>query len=263
VRTDPPAALNEMAAVAARLPHAVFSGRTAAWLHGLDLPWKPLEVTVPDGHASGRASVLLRRSRLTPQEVSIHEGLRVTTPLRTVTDLGRKLKTVEGVIALDMALHAGLVPLSDLRAFVARHGGAKGVARLRAAVELADAGAESPMETRLRLLLCRAGLPRPESQVELLDEGGRFLGRTDLYYPEQRLTIEYDGGTHRDSLAEDDRRQNRILEANYRLLRFTADDVSKNPQAVVHQVAAALGVSARKPRGKPLQMRVSARKPVG
>ncbi len=96
------------------------------------------------------------------------------------------------------------------------------------------------METRLRLLLVLAGLPRPHTQVPLYDDRGRFLGRPDLYYPDQRLCLEYDGGTHRDSLVEHDRRQNRLVNAGYRLLRFTAGDVQRAPDTVVTQVRAAL-----------------------
>ena len=96
------------------------------------------------------------------------------------------------------------------------------------------------METRLRMLLVLAGLPRPQAQVPLYDHRGRLLRRPDLYYPEQRVGLEYDGGIHRDSLVEDNRRQNRLLSAGFRLLRFTAADVYNTPDAVVAQVDAAL-----------------------
>ena len=96
------------------------------------------------------------------------------------------------------------------------------------------------METRLRLLLVLAGLPRPEAQVPLHDDSGRFLGRPDLYYPAHRLGLEYDGSTHRDSLIQDNRRQNRLLNAGIRLLRFTATDLHRTPDSVVEQVRAAL-----------------------
>ena len=59
------------------------------------------------------------------------------------------------------------------------------------------------METRLRLLLVLSGLPRPHAQVRITDEAGRFLGRPDLCYPEQRLCLEYDGGAHRENLVAD------------------------------------------------------------
>ena len=55
--------------------------------------------------------------------------------------------------------------------------------------------------------------------------------------------IEYDGGTHRDSLVADNRRQNRLVNAGYRLLRFTAADVLSAPESVVSLVRGALATS--------------------
>jgi Protein of unknown function (DUF559) len=101
---------------------------------------------------------------------------------------------------------------------------------------LADPASESPMETRLRMVLVLGGLPRPQAQMSLHDGRGRFLGRPDLYYPEHHLGLEYDGGVHRASLAEDNRRQNRLLAAGIRLLRFTAGDVLHNPDSIRTQV---------------------------
>jgi very-short-patch-repair endonuclease len=82
--------------------------------------------------------------------------------------------------------------------------------------------------------------PGPQFQVALHDTSGGFLARTDLYYPCARLAIEYDGLSHRSSLAADNRRQNRLLEANYRLLRFTAGDLLRTPASVIAQVERAL-----------------------
>lgn len=90
------------------------------------------------------------------------------------------------------------------------------------------------------MVLVLARLPRPTAQFEIRDRWLRFVARLDLYYPEQKLGIEYDGATHRDTLAEDNRRQNRILEAGVRLLRFTAADIYESPEVVVGQVKAAL-----------------------
>jgi very-short-patch-repair endonuclease len=92
------------------------------------------------------------------------------------------------------------------------------------------------------LLLVMARLPRPLAQVRLHDEGGDFLGRQDFYYPLHRLAIEYDGAQHRESLTGDNRRQNRLVDAGYRLLRFTAADVLSAPDSVVALVRRALYV---------------------
>jgi hypothetical protein len=96
------------------------------------------------------------------------------------------------------------------------------------------------METRLRWLLLQAGLAQPEVQSDLRDLEGRFLGRADLYYPGSRLVIEYDGGNHRERLVEDNRRQNLIITAGFRMLRFTAADVMSQPDVVVARVSSAL-----------------------
>jgi hypothetical protein len=154
--------------------------------------------------------------------------------------MARHLPLGEAVVAVDMALHSALVELDDLHRYVAARSSAKGAGQARRVAELAEPRAESPMESRLRVLLVLAGLPRPAVQTELMDERGRFLGRPDLYYASHRLGIEYDGGTHRESLVADNRRQNRLLASGYRLLRFTAADVYNRPDSVVAQVRSAL-----------------------
>ena len=133
------------------------------------------------------------------------------------------------MIAADAALHRHLVGLAELGSHP----------RLKHLIELAEPKTESPMETRLRLLLVFARLPRPLAQVDLGDANG-FFARADLYYPQRRLVIEYDGATHKDSVTEDDRRQNRLLSAGYRLLRFSAADVLGTPDLVVERVRSAL-----------------------
>lgn len=231
-----------LAAAALRLPDsAVFSGLTAAWLHGLDVVPAPLEVTLPPGcNVSGRVGIRVRRADLTRAEVGRVGGFRATRPARTIADVARSLPLVEATVVADAALHAGLVSASEVAAWAAGHRGAPGVARLRRVLEAADGQAESPMETRLRLLIVLAGLPRPESQVPIRDRWGRVVGRPDLLYRRERLAIEYDGGVHRDTLVADNRRQNRLVALGYRLLRFTAGDVLEHRDAVVAQVAAEL-----------------------
>lgn len=231
----------ELIAVSRRLPDAVFSGSTAGWLHGLDLPpVDPVQVTVANAHISNRAGVHLRRARLAPNEIVRLRGLPATSAFRTTVDMGGNTVLVDAVIALDMALHKRIVDLTALRTFCAANRGAKRIAKLRRAIAVAEPATESPMETRLRLLLVKAGLPRPQAQVSVHDLLGRFLGRPDLYYPAHKLGLEYDGGTHRDSLVEDNRRQNRLLNGGIRLLRFTAGDIFQTPDSVTAQVRLAI-----------------------
>lgn len=174
-------------------------------------------------------------------EVVVLAGLRVTAPLRTVVDLGRQLPLVEAVAAVDMALNRKVVTLDALTRCAAQPGLHRRRRLLKVlALADADAGAESPMETRLRLILDVPGLPKPLTQQVLRDSDGFAIGRADLYYPQARLAVEYDGTAHRDNLAADNRRQNRILGAGYGLLRFTAADVLGAPAAVQSQVRSVL-----------------------
>jgi len=114
-------------------------------------------------------------------------------------------------------------------------------------LEYAEGAAESAMESRLRMLLVLNGLPRPEVQVTIRDSTGSIIGRPDLYYRDHSLGVEYDGETHRASLVEDNRRQNRLLLADVILLRFTAADVLRRPDSVVTQVRNALTQADPKP----------------
>jgi len=182
----------------------------------------------------------VRRSTVGAGEIVMRRGLRATSVVRTLADLGRRLPLVEAVAALDMALHKRLLESADLRSWARAHPRCRGVARLRRTIELAEPATESVMETRLRLLLVTARLPRPQAQVPLYDGVGHFLGRPDFYYPLHRLALEYDGAGHRENLTGDNRRQNRLVDAGYRLLRFTAADVLSTPDSVVDLVRRAL-----------------------
>jgi len=228
----------DLRAVKARMPgRFAFSGLTAAWLWGLDLePNDPIEVTVsPKTPFHARAGIRLRMSELADHDVMTHRGFSVTSPMRTVSDLGSRRDLIESVVAIDMALHARLVSATELAAHVQARTGTKGVRRLRRAAGLADSRSESPMETRLRLHLEFARLPRPDMQADLHDKSGRLLGRADLYYPDVRLVIEYDGVNHKDRFASDARRQNALISAGYHILRFTAVDL-KEPDLVAAHV---------------------------
>src|SRR5713101_1167384 len=239
--TETPLLLLE--AAARRIPPGgAFSGITAAWLHGLDVaPYDPSEMTVPKSSGvASRAGMTVRRAAITKDEVVRQHGLPVTPIGRTVREACSRLSLTEAVVLCDMALHANLLSLAALQAEASTRRGARGIATFRAALDHVEPAAESPMETRLRMLLVLAGLPRPEAQAVIRDRWRRLIGRLDLYYREAQLALEYDGGIHREKLAEDNRRQNRLLDAGVRVLRFTAADIYNTPDVVISQVRVAL-----------------------
>lgn len=221
---------------------AAFSGPTAARLHGLDLaaPRRPEVIVPPDLEIADRIQATVRRVELHPTDLAWCRGFPATSPLRTAFDLAGRLPLVEGVVAIDLALHAGLIDLEEFAGYVGGHARRPGVVRARQVLAHAEPRSESPMESRLRMLLVLAGLPRPLAQVDLLTPEGGFAGRADLFYPEAQVAVEFDGENHRDRLVSDDRRQNRIADLGITLLRYTTPDLSERRTAIVAEVSAAL-----------------------
>lgn len=96
------------------------------------------------------------------------------------------------------------------------------------------------METRVRLLLVRGGLPRPEAQHVVRDHAGDFVARLDLAYPEMRLAIEYDGSFHWTQRRADDRRREALRELDWTVLVVSAEDYYQTPELVVMKVRKAV-----------------------
>ena len=221
---------------------AALSGFSAARVLGLDVPVpkRPEVIVAPEIGIAVRARATVRRVIVLRDDLTTCRGLPVTTPLRTCFDLAGRLSPVEAVVIIDMALHQGLIDLKAWHSYVIRHRGRKGVAGSRRTLEHAEPKSESPMESRLRMLLVGAGLPRPQAQVPIYDDHGLFAGRPDLYYPQALLGLEYDGENHRDRLISDNRRQNRLHQIGVSLLRYTASDLGERPHQIIAEVRAAL-----------------------
>lgn len=222
-------------------PTAVASHLTAAWLLGVDLrPTGPVEVLLPrDRVARQRPGLVIRHAWLAPDDVVTRHGVRLTSPSRTALDLARSLNRTEATVMLDALLHAGTCTVQGLVDRVGDMRGWRGVRRARAVLDILEPRSESPMETRLRLLLVDAGLPRPVAQYVVREAGGGFVARVDLAYPGCFLAIEYDGReAHLEPTAfgRDRRRQNALLTLGWQLLRYTGSDVHRRASAVVAEV---------------------------
>lgn len=199
----------------------VLAGYSAAELVGSSCAPRgaPAEVLV-EGHIKSHPRLAARRGRADGPDVGTACSCRVTSPLRTAWDLARRLELSEAVVAVDALAFRRFKPatLLDRRERVP---GAPGCRRLDRVVDLADARAESPMETRLRLLLVLAGLPRPEVQFRVPEAQVRF----DLAYPAVKLAIEFDSDEHEDDL--DRRRDVRTGRRGWCTARFTKHDIAR------------------------------------
>src|SRR5205807_703561 len=107
----------------------------------------------------------------------------------------------------------------------------------QAAIDEADGRAESPLESISRFRLVRAGVPRPELQVERVESGLRY--RFDFYWRAQRVVGEADGLTKYSSvelLRTEKRRELAIQDCGLEVVRWSWDEIWRTPQLVVHRV---------------------------
>ena len=221
-------------------PSAVFSGRSAAYLLGAESlvdGGTPVEVTVPDVDRFGPVSGLtVRRTSVPDSDVRSVGRYSCTTPLRTALDIARREELPESVVALDVLRARGLVRPGQLTEAAGVLPAGRGSRRARFAVALADERAESPPETRLRVMLRSAGLLLVPQYV-VRDADGRFVARVDLAFPEHRIAIEYDGAWHGNpgQLARDRRRLNALQVAGWTVLHVTATDMHR-PDVLIESV---------------------------
>ncbi|WP_396641221.1 hypothetical protein [Microbacterium sp.] len=158
--------------------------------------------------------------RIPPMRVS--GGVRVTSAVRTWTDLAPHLGLDELVIAGDrlLGIPTPLATIDELLAEVSEHSARRGHRLLARAVELVREGSRSPRESRARLALVRGGLPEPELNATIALR--RRIVHGDLVYREQRVLIEYEGDQHRTDArqwAHDLERYNDLAEAGWLTIR--------------------------------------------
>jgi very-short-patch-repair endonuclease len=143
------------------------------------------------------------------------------------------------VVAVDAFLVATRTPVDEVRAAASAMTG-RDCRYVRRTSELADGLAESPQETRLRLLLVRSGVRRPIAQFAVRDARG-FVARVDFAWPEHRLALGYDGEWHGapQQVPEDRERLNRLFAAGRRVVFATKADL-RHPNRLLGRLRAAL-----------------------
>ncbi|MFD1368608.1 DUF559 domain-containing protein [Actinoplanes sichuanensis] len=234
-------------------PGAAIGGLSAAHLWGLEIREARVSVVLPRSRSfRPHPHLVTHRTTLVPADLTVHEGIPVTTPERTAFDLGRRLSRAGALGLLDAMLHRHILGLDAVRTMTEQRLTWPGGAELADLIRIADPRAESPMESHLRLLLIDARLPPAIPQLEIHDRSGGFLARADLAWPESDLIAEYDGDQHRDraQFRHDVTRLNALRTAGWTVLRFTADDVLRHPRRLVATVSAALAEAAERQSGR-------------
>jgi hypothetical protein len=244
-------------ALSAATPGAWISHVTAAVLLGFWLPaWfrdcRDLHLSKPKIRPPVRRQGVVGHTVLAfEDEITVWEGIRMSTPARTWLDLARVVPLADLVAIGDQlvrqprpGLELRTEPwsnLPELQRMLTRHTKLQGIVKARAALELIRPGADSAPETFLRLALTEAGLPEPELQIRIVP-GDPYSPAADMGYRLQRIAIQYDGGHHltREQQSRDNHRDERFHSAGWRYFKFNADDLAQDFRRAVGKVRMAL-----------------------
>ncbi|QLQ40256.2 type IV toxin-antitoxin system AbiEi family antitoxin domain-containing protein [Micromonospora robiginosa] len=170
------------------------------------------------------------------------DGIPVTVPTHTLADLVLRERRYAAVALLDSALNRMVISEDDLGAIPALLVRRRGAVHARRCLAEANGAAQSPLETRTRLRCVDGGVPPDALQVEVRDADGYLLGVGDMGWRAGRVIAEADGRDPHSApgaLFEDRRRQNRLTNAGWTVLRFTWSDTLR-PDYVPHVVRQAL-----------------------
>ena len=230
---------------------AAASHQTAAEMWGLtDRGIRSIEVVTTRWDRVHRDDLIVHESLdLIDDDVVKLDGVPVTSPARTVVDLGASNRWLVEP-ALEQGIRRGLLTLAQVEVFVDRvsRRGRRGVGVIRPLLEARrhwDSATESALEDEFRRIVGDLGLPTPEIQYVVRDQRGSFVCRADFAYPGKGLLIELDSEAHhldRVTFRRDRSKQNRATVLGWTILRYTWWDLQEEPFRVVSEVRSALGL---------------------
>ncbi|MGZ4549812.1 MAG: hypothetical protein ACXVF0_09935 [Blastococcus sp.] len=224
-------------------PDAAFSHATAAAMFGapVDIPTRPHVALTPRPVLPQRAEIVVHGRRLAPEDVVVHQALRMTSGPQTFLDLAATLPPWELVSVGDALYRAGHLTPESLDRRLERAARVRGVVRARACAPLLSSLSMSRPESLLRYWVAVSDLPTPVPQVPVHDRWGRVVAHGDLGFPEWKVLLEYEGRQHAevDQFGRDIDRYSLMAADGWLVLRFAAQH-ARGPGIVVDRTRRAL-----------------------
>lgn len=220
---------------------AALSHGTAAWC------WRFPDATpgIPEishgGNRRGRSDVVVHRVSLDDGDATMLDGVRVTTPARTLVDLAARLRSGAFDAAFHYCLHRRLTTVRAVEAIAARRAGRPGAAIVRDALDAYSGGrpAGSPLEARVARLLRHSGLPAPRRQHPV--RAGERVRRLDFAWPQHLVALEVDGyrwHSSRGAWESDRARTSELRRAGWTVVTATHDDVGGDGAGLIAELKA-------------------------
>ncbi len=175
----------------------IVCGLAASAMHGARWVADDIPIELNVARHKSPAGVVVGRDTLLDGEVTGLGGLRVTSVARTAFDLARRGPRGVALERLDALARATRFADEDVLAVLEAHPRVRGRRRVPGLLIFVDAGAQSPKETWLRMVLIEAGFPRPQTQIPILAPDGYSRYYLDMGWPEYMVAVEYDGEQHR------------------------------------------------------------------
>ncbi|QIS15952.1 hypothetical protein [Nocardia arthritidis] len=174
--------------------------------------------------------IVMHSAEFAPDEVTIVNGIRVTTPPRTVIDIARWEGFEQAVIVGDAALHRGLTTADELREHLRRAEHRPGYRKAAQVISFLDGRSECVGESRSRVAMHRAGLPAPELQAFVLTEAGEPVGPVDFLFDDLGVIGEFDRKDHSHNGLPQSAAAGHVTDAELRamgwsVVRWTWDDL--------------------------------------
>lgn len=222
-------------------PTAFASHATAARIWGAVLPDdQQVHISVAPDKVRSRRRGISAHQTCDESDLVAHRGIRVSTPARCFCELATDgVGLVALVVADDSLVKSGAVTPPELIAAADNWPGRRAAVASRAA-RLVREEVDSPMESRLRMLIVLSGLPEPTVNFVIRHQNGVWRLRFDLCYRDLRLIIEYDGDHH----AVDPRQRSRDLERReeignmgYRIVVIQKHQFYEQPDQVLQRIA--------------------------
>lgn len=214
--------------------------------------WRVHVARERNGSKPRRRNVVGHRLTFKAGEVVMHDGVRVTSPARTWLDLA-SLMTIDELVAAGDSLvcahgadfprpKTALCSIEELRRMVGAHPGMRGMKTARLALSEIRVGADSPQETRMRLVLARSAQGEPMLNYVIRNTWGQPAVWPDAAYPAERIALQYDGGHHADPLqiSSDVRRQALTERLGWREVRIYKEDLDGDKPFLLDKVRAAM-----------------------
>jgi hypothetical protein len=228
-------------------PTSVLSHRSAGevWRFDNVEDTKPEILVQGTRHPRSKLVTVHRTLDLNSADIKRSEGIRLTSPTRTVIDLASSLDESALRVAFESARRQRLTTVKQVRRRLNEIGGSgrPGAAKLEALLARLDGNAPSefPLEVKVAQILDGSDLPRPTPQFDVVTAGRTF--RLDFAWLAQRVALECDGRLRHfedSDFARDRLRWSLLAAAGWRVLFVTWREAHRHPADVIERVRCAL-----------------------